>query len=275
MAINTSNTTENPKVEAVEVDINTAGLAEGVEQEIDAKEDWQARACPPPKGRYTLKLTVEDAKFEMNQKRGFSANDPNGKYYTKQIACKIQDPTGKWQDSVVFYKASTGVGKGKKMSTMAGLLLMIGAKMPPKINDLKLAKNFYAIIAKNQPVLVADCDWSTWDKDGKGEFGQALLVGMDNFPKKANGEYHHIVKTNKGVEQVAKLKLIKWVGKPGVAVAPSDVPTAQAGKPVAKAPAAKAAPAPTFDEVVMDDIPVVESNANGMTFDDDGEVVIE
>lgn len=274
MAINTANTTEG-KVDPIEVDINTAGLAEGVEQEIDAKEDWQARACPPPKGRYTLQLTVEDSKFEQMQKRGYSPGDPNGKYYTKQIVCKIQDPTGKWQDSVVFYKASSGVPKGKKMSNMAGILLMIGAKMPTKINDLKLAKNFYAIIAKNQPILVADCDWSTWDMDGKGEFGNALLVGMDNFPKKADGTYHHIVKTKSGVEVIAKLKLIKWVGKPGVAAPVSSAPAVVAGQKV-KTTAPVIVKQEALQEVVMEeDIPVVETNTNGMTFDDDGEVVIE
>ena len=58
----------NQKVEREEpviVDINDTSLAEGVEQEIDLKEDWQARACPPPRGKYALALFVDEEKVEQ------------------------------------------------------------------------------------------------------------------------------------------------------------------------------------------------------------------
>ena len=92
--------TTEEKDEQVFIDINDTVLADGIEQEIDAKEDWQAKAAPPPKNKYAFKLTLEDSKVEVLHMRGFAKNDPNGIYYKKVITCKIvNDPT--WNDSVV------------------------------------------------------------------------------------------------------------------------------------------------------------------------------
>src|SRR5258708_40278821 len=92
------------RYEPVDVDINDTGLAEGVEQEQDLREDWQARACPPPKARYRMRCYIADDTFEQNTKRGFTKDDPNGKFYTKQVELHIQDPSAKWQDSIVYYR---------------------------------------------------------------------------------------------------------------------------------------------------------------------------
>lgn len=249
------------EIENIEIDITDTSLAEGMEQEMDLKEDWQARACPPPAGKYRLKLFLEKTDFEQGRKQGFQKDDSNGYYYKAQVTGKIQDPTGVWQDSIVYYNASTGMQKGKKVSTMAGLLVMMGdTKLPSKISEKALALRFYNVINKNQPVLLAECDWSTWDREDKsgGDFGTSLLVGMKLYPKKADGTYQHIIKNKKGVEFVAKLKLIKWLGK--------------AGTPTTAAPVA--APKPPVQEMKVVSAPVAEKQEE-LTFSDDGEVQLE
>src|ERR1700723_735908 len=153
--------TQTERFEPVEVDINDANLEEGESREIDVKEDWQAKAAPPPKGRYALKLFVDDEKVEQGIKTGFKKDDPNGKYYKKQITCKIQDQTGTWQDTVVFYGCSTGTPKGKTMSTAAGLLVMLKVKVQPKMTDLAIIRLLIKAIKQlDGPTLIAECDWS-------------------------------------------------------------------------------------------------------------------
>lgn len=219
------------RIENVAIDITDTGLALGVEQENDLASDWQARACPPPAGKYRLKLSIDKGDFEQGTKQGFGKDDPNGKYYKATVTCKIQDPTGVWQDTVLQYNASSGIMKGKPCSTMAGLLVMIGdKKLPSKIADLTLTQRFFAIISKNLPVLIAEVDWSAWDRSDKsqGDFGSPFRTGMKNFPKlekptKEGIQYNHIVKNKKGDELVAKGKIIKWLGK-ATASAPAPPP---------------------------------------------------
>lgn len=247
------------KIEAVEVDINDTSLAEGQEQELDLKDDWQAKAAPPPKGRYKFRLFIEDEKVEQNHKQGFSKDDPNGKYYKKQVTCKIQDPSGKWQDSIVYYAVSSGIPKGKKASSMAGLLSMLKVKLQPKMTDLQTARLFIkAMVKLDGPMLIADCDWSAWDKnaESRGDFGAPLRIGMTNFPKKVDGTYEHIIHTKKGEEVVAKLKILKWYS-------PVATATASAGATVAKPVAVVVKP------VEVQPIP------DTVEFGDDGEVVLD
>lgn len=247
--------------EAIEIDINDASLVAGEELEQDLKEDWQAKAAPPPAKRYALKIFIEDDKVEVNVKKGFSKTDPNGKYYKKNVTCKIQDPTGKWQDSIVFDSFGSSIPRGKKVSQMAGMLAMLRVKVQPKMSELDLTKLFIKALKKlDGPVMIADCDWSVWDRNsGKGEYGSALLVGMKNFPKKADGTHEHIINNKKGEEFVAKLKIVKWIGQP----TQSGKEEAAQGKVVSQP--AKQAPKVTPKPEVVEEV----------AMDDDGEVIID
>jgi hypothetical protein len=274
--------------EPIIVDINDTSLADGVEQEIDLKEDWQARACPPPRGRYALALFVEDEKVEQGIKQGFKKDDPNGKYYRKQLTCKIQDPTGKWQDSIVYWNASTGVPKGKKTSSIAGLLGMMKVKMQPKMTDLALVRLFVKALQKYEGmILYADCDWGGWDKDNtkRNDIGQTALIAetgklantMLNFPKKGDGGYQHIVHTKEGAEIIPKLKIIKWWGKeaPKVASAPAQTVNGATQKPVVSAPKPQTKPVEVVEELSIDAPMEVPLASGGVEFGDDGEVVLD
>lgn len=252
--------------EAVIVDINDTGLAEGEMHEVNLKEDWQAKAAPPPAAKYGLKIFIDDDKVEQGQKQGYAASDPNGKYYKKQVVCKIQDATGVWQDSVVFYNVSSGVPKGKTLSSMAGLLGMMKVKLPAKISDLALTRLFIKAVKQigENVILVAECDWSVWDKNsGKGDFGEALLVGMKNFPKK-DGKPYHVVYNKKGEEFVAKLKIIKWLGKQGEVVGKPAV--AAPTKPIVQAPKPVPPPVQELEELTIE---------SPVSLGDDGEVVLD
>lgn len=261
MAIKDTKNTEIENDEIEMVDINDTSLMEGVEQDIDTKEDWQARACPPPAGKYRLKLTVQDDKFEVGRKQGFDRTDPNGVFYKKVVTCKIQSDKPELKDAIIDYKASTGVPRGKPMSTMAGLLAMAGFKLKPKMKDLELARLFQKAISQKEPILIAACDWEVWDASDKNDM-KRLFTGMKNFPKNAKGEPNHIVTNKKGQEFVAKLKVIKWEPAKVGASAPAATPVAP--KPPVKA---------VVQEVEDDGFEAVSSG--GVTVDDDGEIVMD
>lgn len=249
---------ETKEIKPIEIDINDTALIEGTGLDLDLTEDWQAQAAPPPASRYKLKLTIEDDKFTVGVKQGFGKDDPNGKYYKKQLACKIQAEGSEWNNSIVFYNCNTSIGRGKKLSTMAGLLIMLGAKLPANISELKLARHFNAVIKKNEPELIADCDWSAWDMEAesKGDFGAAAKVGMKNFPL-VNGKRVHIIEGAKGQQIVAKLKITKFLGKPGSAASASVV---SQPKPVAVKAEAK---------------PAEMDLSGGVDMDGDGEVLLD
>lgn len=249
-----------------EVDINDTSLYEGDEQEVDAKEDWQAKAAPPPKMRYRLQLFPTSKEtittFQQGTKMGYEEKPEAGAYYVKELMCKIVSED-KWKGSIVGVKFSTGVPRGKKTSTMLGIMLLAGVQVKSlKMTDKQVATLFSKFLAK-EPILSADCDWQAWDnvsKDKSNPFGVLLLKGMDNFPKKADGSRAHIVRNAKGQEFVAGLKVVKWVPKSAVAA----VATA---KPVA---VVKAKPAPVEEVISMD-----EEATGGVEMGDDGEVILE
>jgi hypothetical protein len=253
-----------------EVDINDTSLYEGDEQEVDAKEDWQAKAAPPPKGRYRLQLFPTSKEtitsFQQGTKTGYEENPQAGAYYVKELMCKIVSED-KWKGSIVGVKFSTGVPRGKKTSTMLGIMLLAGVQIKQgKMTDRQVASMFSKFLAK-EPILSADCDWQAWDnmsKDKDNPFGLLLLKGMDNFPKKADGSHSHIVKNKKGQEFVASLKIIKWVPKGATAATPAK-PVAVASKPVAVIKKVE----PVEDVVQLDD------EVGGVEMGDDGEVILD
>lgn len=274
--------------EPIIVDINDTSLADGQEQEIDLKEDWQARSAPPPRGRYALALFIEDEKVEQGIKGGFKKDDPNGKYYRKTIMCKIQDPTGRWQDSVTFWNGSTGVPRGKKGSSIAGMLVMMKVKMQPRMTDLALVKLFIKALVKFEGMIMyADCDWAGWDKDstrGRGDFGSVALIAetgklantMLNFPKKADGSFQHIVHTKEGAEIIPKLKIIKWWGKEAPKAPAQVVNGGVAQKPVVSAPKPQVKAPEVVEELSIDaPLEVPLASGGGVEFGDDGEVVLD
>lgn len=261
--------------ESIEIDINDTSLIEGDVLEFDLKEDFQARSAPPP-GRndpnkaklYKFRMFIDDSNIEKHLKDGFDPKDPNGYYYKKQVVCKIQDE--KWQDSVVYWNASSGIPKGKKISSMLGMMQYLRVKIQPRMSELAVAKLFIKALQKlDGPIQIAECDWACWDSNDtkRNDIGATAIIAetgkvantMLNFPKKADGGFQHIVHTKQGLELVAKLKIIRWIA-PAVQVAPVNGEVKQV-----KVVAPIVVPIKT---AVQETLPPIELG-------DDGEVVIE
>ena len=277
--------TQTERPEPIEIDINDTSLLEGSEVEFDLKEDFQARSAPPP-GRsdpnkprlYKFRLFIDDDKVEKNLKDGFSAADPNGYYYKKQVICKLQDDTGKWQDSVAFANFSSGIPKGKKTSSMIGMLQYLRVRVQPRMTELAVARLFIKALKKlDGPVQIAECDWSAWDSTDtkRNDIGAVAIIvetgKAANYPKKADGTYQHIVHTKNGLELVAKLKVIRWI-PPVLPKTEEAAKTNGVVKQVAVAPkpivVAPIAPVEIVEDVLID-------TGGGISMDGDGEVILD
>lgn len=260
------------------VDINSSGLYEGEEAQIDAKEDWQARSAPPPKGKYRLQFFPSNNEkvtdFVPNPRQ--LADGSKVYFYTKDVMCKIVSEDEKVAGSIVGVKFSTGIQKGKTKSSMYGVLELGGNKLPLKIKDLSLARGFAKWLAK-EPIMVAECDWRAWDttKDKDNPFGKVLLEGMINFPV-VDGKRSHVVRNAKGQEFTAKLRVVKWIGKNvanGIASVASTQQTQQANPNKPPVQQSKpTAPVPVVeDEIIME---AETGGFEGVIIDGDGEVML-
>lgn len=274
------------RAEPEELDINDTALIEGAALEYDLKEDFQARSAPPP-GRsdpkkpqlYKFRLFLDDEKVERTLKQGYSPTDPNGYFYKKTVSCKLQDESGKWQDSIVFANFSSAVPKGKKTSSMLGMLQYLRVKVQGQMSELAVTKLFFKALKQlDGPAQIAECDWSAWDSSDnkRNELGSVAIIAetgkaantMLNFPKKVDGTYQHIVHTKQGLELVAKLKIIKWmppVVKPAANGAVAGAVQLVQQKPVVSQP----------KPVVVTPAPIIEEVLGAIEMGDDGEVILD
>ena len=132
------------------VDITSAGLPTGPEEDLDPEEDAWERGAPPPKGCYPFRLGFQN-KPEWEQ--GNSRN--NTVYFRTTLACRIAQ--GEHEGAVAFLRLSTFIRAGKSISTAAGLLKKCGYKVPARVTHLALARLVTKVV--NQvPLLWMDGD---------------------------------------------------------------------------------------------------------------------
>jgi len=233
--------------------------------EMDTEADAYERVAPPPMGRYDLHVTESERCWEERE------TETGDKYVVANLECKIvnaADPDVNGQ--MVFARVSTFMGRGKKISTMAYVLLKMGypkEKLTGALTTEELVQKFHKFIIK-QDRVVKDCllDWQGYSPAQKA----VIYNKMADFPKGKDGQYLHIVEYRKAgqpsEEIVARLKLKDWGGSGGGATAPAKAPAAapkvvkraavveedEEATPASSAPAPKTGkkpPAPSAAEV--------------------------
>lgn len=225
--------------------------SEAVQYDTDA--DAYERIAPPPAGRYDLHVTLpEEGAFEQK------VTDSGDKYIVANLECIIVDsPNEDANGRRVFGRVSTYLGRGRKISQMAYLLLKMGypkEKLSGPVTQKELVSKFYKWITK-QDRFVKQCliDWQGWSKNANNGKGAVVFGKMSDFPRDKNGNYEHIVDYKKigqpSEEITAKLKLKDWGSSaPTVGKAATATGGSTKAAPVVK----KAATAPVEDD---DDIP--------------------
>ena len=158
-------------------------LIEGEEVEMDLEEDAWEFGAPPPKGDYDLKLFLA---AKDGYKVGYDTpGDENSMWLQFNLECRIvNSKNGEYDDIPVFTRVNTKFGRGKSISTMAGLIVKLGYKIPNRLAPKKLALYMDAAL-KKEPVVRAEIDWrgaySYKDKDGK-DVWENVFNRYEQFP---------------------------------------------------------------------------------------------
>jgi hypothetical protein len=230
-------TQENDKQERKFIDPLAADLATGEAMELDTDADAFERSAPPVAGRYDLHVTLaRDAWEAMSTEQG-------DVFYRANLECKIVNAIDEEiNGAVVFARLSTFIGRGKKISTLAYVLLKLGYpkdKLTGAITPKELMVKFHKFINK-QDRIAKGCllDWQGYSPAQKA----VIFNKMSDFPKGSDGQHKHIVEYRKAgspsEEIIARMKLKDWGAAEGsgasvkIVAAPAKVVVKQAAKPV-------------------------------------------
>lgn len=182
-------------------------LPSGKKSKLDITEDAWEYSAPPKPGRFSLKLFLA--------KDGVTCydDDPNREpsYGIAMEAKIVNSANGEYDNVTVFPRVSTGIARGKNLSTAAGLLVKLGYKVPSEADDKTIAILVVQAL-KKEPVTDVELDWNGYSKLEKRE----VYKGMLAFPTDEHGEHLHIVeyKTKGQIEEIrAQLKVVHWYGK--------------------------------------------------------------
>ena len=205
------------------VDIFAADAPKGKTSEINVEEDAWERIAPPPMGRYSLQLFLGENTPTLNE------DEKTGEFVSYSIAITakvINHSVEEYNGATCFpnFPVTTKIGRGKSISTAAGLLVKLGYdkvfKPGVAYSDLSIAQALVKAL-KKEPIIANNlCDWKASyaqeKKNGQTQYVNVALT-MDDFPKDANGEPEHIYKVTKRDgsldELPARFFIKEWGGK--------------------------------------------------------------
>ena len=235
-------------------------LPTGEVHKLDTSEDAWAFSAPPKAGAFELKLFLakEGVKCYDDDK------DKEPGYGIAMEAKIVNSPNGEFDGVVVFPRVATFLGRGKNISTAAGLIHKLGFKVPEEAHQLKIAQLLVQAL-KREPVTKVELDWRGYSKIEK----RNVFRNMEAFPKDKDGEPMHIVDykaSNGQIEEIrANLDVVHWYGKG------EEVKAKGPGHTGAKSAAAGAVKGPVLLSPSDDDIEAstpAAASANSTTADD-------
>lgn len=223
--------TQGQQFKPVKVDLlgpQAAQLPAGLVSEIDPTEDAWAASPPPPKGPYRLKLFLGERGCTLDY-RDRVRKSPEDVYYHVSLECRVVDNVNKELNGrMTFANVNTRIGVGKHISTVQGLLIKMGAKIPAgyKMDD-KTAATHLLNQLKKEPVLGAYLDWNgsyqpTATAQDPNPRYKTIFRSMDEFPL-VNGVRQHIymyVHPMGREEIVARAQVQAWYGATEAIAAP-------------------------------------------------------
>ena len=243
--------------ERVVVDIFGSEAIEGHTAKLDTKVDAWERIAPPAEGRYSLKLFPSEGKekcVSINYKTGrggqkvLENGQPVFESYSINIESRIVSDNEDSNNVPVFASVSTRIGRGKSISTAAGLLVKLGYgdKLNPdkEYSDKAIAKAVVMALLK-EPVIPNN--WLDWKYGYRGKDGRwkSVFRTMADFPVDEEGEYiaNPTITTDSGSreEVFAKLYVREWGGVGSTQAKPVEAVVVEEEA----APAPKAAPVAT------------------------------
>ncbi len=228
---------EKDKQERVFIDPLATNLEAGEALELDPNADAYERLAPPPMGRYDLHVTEAKECWELGK------TDAGDTFYKANLECRIVNSVDpELNGQMVFARVSSFIGRGKKISTMAYVLLKMGypkEKLAGSVSHKDLMVKFAKWIRKEDRVIPGCLlDWQGYSAAQKA----VIFNKMSDFPKDKEGNYQHIVEYRKAghpsEEIIARAKLKDWGGTSGATGAATGAGKGTAAPKVVKRTAA-------------------------------------
>ncbi len=198
---------------AVSVDFKDKStiIVKGKVSKLDPTSDAFARIPPAPKGEYDLKLTPGRNGFEVDALDPKKPISNDNCYYKVNMEAVIVNNSD-YENQRVFPTVTTRIGRGKELSTMADLIVRLGAgkHLKPEMNDFEVAELFSKILDKEPVFKKVPCDWEGYSK----EDDRTVFKTMSDFPSDGKGGFVpvgvHNTKNRQREEINAQLKVKEW-----------------------------------------------------------------
>lgn len=198
-----------------------ADLDDGEESILDFEQDAFASVAPPPPGRYKVKLSFGKDSPMMKTLFDKTTKKPIRQYFAASIECEIISSDEDINGAKVFTNVSTLLGRGRGISTMAGLMVR-GNKRPSsnKLSDKALTQEFYKWI-ESHPVMDCDVEWqlSYAKQDRKGntvyinKYTKYSQFPIDSETGKKQFVFDIKISDDEIVKAYARLNVINWGSK--------------------------------------------------------------
>lgn len=197
-------------IELVPVDLALVKLT-GTSKKMDATEDaWEFSAPPEPK---VYKFRIFPARDGFKQGR-YDPKDAEAVFYQTGVEAKIVSDDPDIDGFTCYCYFTTRIGKRRNISTMAGMIVKMGFKLPSEATDLHIAKMFGAAL-KKELIVEGELDWRGAYKDGPDWINQ--WGSYAEFPNKEGGGKKHIAvitdKKGNSHEIRAQAAVKRWFGK--------------------------------------------------------------
>lgn len=236
------------------IDVFATGAATGKATKLNPEEDAWERTTPPPYGRYNLQLFPGDPLVTQNDNK-------KGEFesYSISIMCKVVSENDS-NDAICFATVTTRIGRGKEISTAAGLLVKLGYKLDPtkEYTDLQIAQ-FMVKALKKEPTIANNlCDWKL-NYEYPQDSGRWVSVckTYDEFPVDSDGNrVNEVIYTRRDGTRdggFAKFFVKEWGGKGSKVETTVAVEEPMAKKPFVAPTKKKAEPAPKVQEPEVED----------------------
>ena len=155
------------------------GEDEGEVYDINPEADAFSGPPPVPDGRYEVKLSIQDDKANRYEiKKGANIGKS---FYGVNLELTVVDPDGEFDNRKVFYSANTMVQRDSNTSTIAGLLVKLGAEVPRRTSDTALIRLLSETLEAD-PTVGIKTQWRASVKQDDGKY-KTVKRGMRAFPQ--------------------------------------------------------------------------------------------
>lgn len=195
---------EDSKKKGIVIDpSNLANAPSGVKVKLDLEEDAWAASVLPPHDRYNLRPTLA--------KNGLIWNPVSEKHavahYAVNLEMRIVSDDLDVHNYPVFMTVTTKLGRGRKISTCAGMIKKLGFKPPEEMDD-KMQAMMLIDALKKEKMVVGEVDWRASYQEVDGKWKNVCST-MYDFPKEEDGTYRSQfrIHNSKGTPEEIKAQL--------------------------------------------------------------------